>query len=351
MGKYFTERERYAMELMLKEKIPVKEIAVQLNKSLKTIYNEIKRGTVELIDSELRPYKIYCADHAQEKYEYNKQFKGRSLNIGNDYDFIRYIEHKIVYEHYSPYATLALIKKEKQSFKTRICLKTLYNYIDKGVFLNITNKDLPYKKFKKKRRMRKVKVALNNLRGKSIEERPKEILERAEYGHWEMDTVVGGKGLSKNCLLVLTERKTREELIIRLNEKSQDCVVAALDQMERIYGYDYFKSCFKTITVDNGVEFLNQRDINRSCLNPDCDRTSSYFCHPYCPSERGSNENTNKLIRRFIPKGEDIVNYTDEQIKKIENWINTYPRKLFDGLSAYEMATLDRDFTLNCSNV
>lgn len=87
---------------------------------------------------------------------------------------------------------------------------------------------------------------------------------------------------------------------------------------------------FKTITTDNGTEFLNSDELERSCLSRRKQRTSVYYAHPYSAYERGSNENMNRMIRRFIPKGTDISKYTKQEIKRIEQWLNTYPRKILD---------------------
>ncbi|MDE7205614.1 MAG: IS30 family transposase, partial [Lachnospiraceae bacterium] len=108
---------------------------------------------------------------------------------------------------------------------------------------------------------------------------------------------------------------------------------------ERKLGAKTFRNKFKTITADNGTEFALHKEIERSCINAGF-RTTIYFCHPYCSSERGTNENTNKLIRKYIPKGADIGKYTSTQIKEIENTINNYPRELFGGLSTNEYKTL-----------
>lgn len=86
--------------------------------------------------------------------------------------------------------------------------------------------------------------------------------------------------------------------------------------------------------MDNGTEFINQQLIEKSCLNDALTRTTAYYAHPYSSWERGSNENTNKMIRRFIPKGTDISQYTEKEIKRIESWINNYPRKLFNYATA-----------------
>ena len=180
------------------------------------------------------------------------------------------------------------------------------------------------------------KVALNNQRGKSIEERPKEIKDRKSYGHWEMDTVVGGQGKGTNCLLVLSERMTREEIIRKIKNKKSISVVEELDLLEKQLGTKGFREKFKTITCDNGVEFLNQEGIEKGRRNKQKKRTTLYYCHPFSSWERGTNENINKMIRRFIPKGESIDKYSKEEIQYIENWLNNYPRKILGGFSAIE---------------
>lgn len=344
MGKRkdITEYERYQIEGYLKERKSIKKIAELLGRHYQTIYREIKRGTVELIDSDLRTYKQYCADRGQYIADKNKREKGRDIKVGNDLAFVRFVEKMIVEYHFSPEAILLYIKTNDLKFQTKVCLNTLYNYIDSGIFLNVTNKHLPVKSKRKKRNMRKIfSVAKNNIKGRSIEERAKDVLDRAEFGHWEMDTVVGCQGGNKDCLLVLTERKTRYEYVFKIPDKSQKSVVSVVDRLERMYGFDKFRDFFKTITMDNGVEFLDMENIERSVFNSNKKRTIAYYCHPYCSFERGSNENQNKLVRRHIPKGADIADYADDYISYIQDWINAYPRRLFDGKSALDMFRLE----------
>jgi IS30 family transposase len=327
-NKHLTERERYKIEGYLKDKKKAWQIAELLGKSERTIQREIKRGTVTLLDSELREYKAYCADTAQRKYYENASNKGRAYKIGNDHKLVEYIERKIIDEKYSPDAVIGRIKLEENEFKTTICTKTLYNYIDAGLFLYLTNKDLPVKKDRKKRAYRNTRVALKNLKGTSIEERPKEIENRDEYGHWEMDCVVGGQKKGKAVLLVLSERKSREEIIFKMKGKTQECVKRAIDSLERKLGYKQFAEIFKTITVDNGSEFLDFNGIETSVKRKGETRTKVFYAHPFSSWERGTNENTNKLIRRFIPKGSCIDEIPISMIKYIENWLNNYPRRI-----------------------
>ena len=215
-----------------------------------------------------------------------------------------------------------------------VCTKTVYNMIDRGDFYKITNQNLPIKRNKTHRRYKPIsRVAKNNITGRSIEEREEKINRREEVGHWEMDLVVGS---GHSCLQVLTERKTRKELIFKIPNKAQENIKRILDMLEKKFK-DSFKNIFKSITSDNGVEFLDQKGIENSCLVKGQKRTICYYAHPYSSWERGSNENANRLIRRFIPKGSNIDKYSDKEIKEIEDWINNYPRKIFGYRTANQM--------------
>ena len=132
--------------------------------------------------------------------------------------------------------------------------------------------------------------------------------------------VVGKR--KKGCvLLTFTERLTREEIIIKIKGKSTEYVVKALNMLERKYGKRFY-SKFKTITFDNGIEFMDYEGMEKSCLRK---------------KQRTSNENNNRLIRRWIPKGTLIDNISKEFIQKIEDWINNYPRAMFDYKSSNEV--------------
>lgn len=301
MGKYFTEHERYQLEILLKEKTPVKEISHLLNKCTATIYNEIKRGMITLRNHDWTEYTIYQADVAQRKYDEHKINKGRPNKLENDTVFIESVQQKIGKEKYSPSAFFAYLAKNNLSFNTQICIKTLYNYIEKGLISGLSKDTLPMPRKARKKRKFKPTVALKSLSLRSIEERPEDVMERDVYGHWEMDTVVSGMNKSAT-LLVLTERMTRQEIIRKMPDRTVQSVVSQLNLLESEIGFKTFRNTFKTITMDNGVEFKDMNGIETSCLDSSKKRTVSYFCHPYCSWERGSNENANKLIRRWIKK-------------------------------------------------
>ncbi|NCB92875.1 MAG: IS30 family transposase [Clostridia bacterium] len=333
--KQLSKADRIKIEALKKAGHTPKEIADQLHVHRSTIYRELKRGTFTALNSDLTTEERYSPDIAQDKYEENLKSKGGALKIGNDVKLANYIEDKIINEDYSPAAVLGELKAQgkESEFSVTICVTTLYSYIDKGIFLRLTNKNLPVKK-NKKRKYKKVQQA-RAAAGTSIEKRPEDIDTRQEFGHWEMDTVVGKRGKSKNSLLVLTERKTRDEIIFKLPEHTADAVVEAVDRLERKWG-EMFKRVFKTITVDNGSEFAYCEELERSIL-AEGSRTKLYYCHPYSSYERGSNENTNKLIRRKIPKGTNFDNRTEEEVAEVENWINKYPRRIHAYHSAEEL--------------
>ena len=330
-GKHLNYEERIKIETLSKIGMKSEKIALEIGCSGRTVRRELSKGMTELLNTDQTTRKEYSADIGQQKHDYASTGKGPMLKIGNDYELAKEIERLIIYEKMSPYAAAEFIKNSGK-FKTTISYKTIYNYIDEGLFPNLSNKHLPVKKESKKHKYNKVSTATNNKKGVSISLRNEEIESREEYGHWEMDTVVGKKG-TNTVLLVFTERKTRQEIIRKIKNKSQYCVVKEIDKLERKMGAKAFRETFKTITCDNGCENLDFEGIARSVLVKQ-KRTTVYYAHPYSAWERGSNENANKLIRRFIPKGVDIGEFSHERIKMIEHWINNYPRRLFNGLSS-----------------
>ncbi len=335
--KHLVERDRHKLEVLLSEKIKVHKIADILGKDKTTIYREIKRGTISRLQSDLSEKKRYRANVAQKDYEKKGKNKERSLKIGKDRRLEEYIRKKLIEDKYSPDAIIGEIKERRLKFKGIICTKTLYNYIDAGIFSGISNANLWEKRKKKKRRYQTViRVSRNNRMARSIEERPEVINSRLEYGHWEGDCVKGPRG-TKSSLLTFTERKTLEEIIIKLKDATQKEIQKALDELEKEYG-DKFKIKFKTITFDNGPEFLDWESLEVSILDPEEQRTTTYFAHAYSSWERGANENQNRMIRRFIPKGTNIANVDRKEIKRIQNWMNNYPRKRLGYKTAKQMA-------------
>lgn len=329
--KHLTRYDRIKIETMLNSGHSVIEISKYIGCSRNTIYLEMKKGQYTHRNTDYTESTKYSSDLGQKKHDWLAQGKGRKIKIGTDIALANFLEERIADDKYSPEAALAAAKASGR-FKTTISINTLYRYIDAGIFLRISNKDLPVKG-KRRRHNKKVRVAKRASAGASIDRRPNEIDCRNTFGHWEMDTVKGRRGVSKSCLLVLTERITRNEIIAKMPDQGSASVVDILDRLERKWG-DVFSKVFRSITVDNGVEFSDVLRMERSVLHDEQQRTHVFYCHPYSSWERGSNENQNRLIRRHIPKGVDIDDYDDAAISYIENWINAYPRRIFDYQSA-----------------
>ena len=319
-----------------------KEIADELGKHRTTISREIKKGKVKLLNSDYSTREEYVAQRAQEVYDRNATAKGPKIKIAKDHELADFIEEKIKEEKWSP-EVIANKIKEKDRFDIDLHYKTIYNYIDKGILL-VNRDELTYGKYdnKKSSLKRKEKESTKERKkDRRISDRPKEADERTELGHWEMDLVEGKKGKEDPFLLVLTERLSRKEIIEKIPDKTQESVIKGLDRIERRIGVKKFRKLFKTITTDNGREFYDYEGIETSFTGSNIPRTEHYYADAYCSWQRGSNENLNKMIRRFIPKGESIKKYSIKAIKKIQRWMNNYPRKMFDFKSAKEIFQME----------
>ena len=329
---HLTWNDRLTIEKMLKAGCSIVQISKALGVCRRTIYYEVKRGTCVQQTSEYEFVEVYSPDIAEQKYRDNLSAKGAELKIGHDKAFADYIEKKIVDEHFSPGAALASASKEHH-FKTKICISTLYNYIYGGqVFFRLKPRHLHDKG--RRRYVEASKVAARPPQGVSIENRPPEILRRNTFGHWEMDSVMGVHG-SNRALVVLTERLTRMGIVIPVPDHTAQSVVNALNKLELEAG-KYFTKIFKTITVDNGCEFADSAGLEIAYHRRKKKRTQLYYCHPYSPHERGSNENMNRIIRRFFPKGTNFDKVALSDIKTAEIWMNNYPRRILHWKSAEE---------------
>jgi len=326
--KHILRDDRYVIEQMLNAGEGKSAIARVVGCTLKTLKREIERGTHQCLNGQTYEFfSKYSWDVAQRKHEEKAANKGRYAKINDEPELRTYLENKIKKEKYSPEAALFAAKVE--GFEVDITVKTLYNNIDSGE-IDVSRQDL-LRKEGWKQTPAKPRKSLKNLKGESIDKRPAAANDRSEYGHWEMDLIVSCKG-GKHVLLKLTERKTRKEIIIRLPDKTQRAVKRALDRLERRYGKT-FKDHFKTITTDNGSEFLDFGNLEKSIFSKQ-KRFKMYYAHPYSAWERGSNENANGIIRRFFPKGTDFGKVSLAEIRWVEEWMNNYPRRVLGGICA-----------------
>lgn len=246
------------------------------------------------------------------------------MKIGYNYAYLEALQRHIL-NNYSPYAA---IQKERRNTAFSVSAPTLYRYIQMGLFTQITYSYLPRAK-KKKHKGKIHRQNKTNLNHRSIEMRCKAIMHRSDFGHWELDSVIGKAKGHGESVLVLTERKTRIEIILRPKDKTAAETTRCLRYLKHIFGRDYNK-IFKTITCDNGSEFADPQAFESV-------GSMFFYCHPSCPSERGSNENANILIRRKLPKGQTMKKVTQKRSTHIQHWLNDYPRHIFDGKTAFEM--------------
>jgi len=312
------------------------EIANEIGKHRTTISREIKLGLMEFETTHIKTKWVYCAEIAQKRNEMNETAKGPMLKIGNDIKLAQYIEDEIK-DKKSP-EVIANAIESSEEYRIKLHWKTIYNYIDKNI-LEVGRKDLTYGNYNKKTKEKKEENEVRKLNkaGKTIHDRPPEIETRKIIGHWEMDLVEGLKGMKEPYLLVLSERKSRKELIILLPDKTQKSVIKGLNRLEKEMGVVKFRTTFKTITTDNGSEFLDWKSIEKSYSGSKIKRTIQYYADAYSSWQRGTNENINKMIRRFLPKGTSFKNLTKEEVKRIEKWINNYPRKMFNFRTSNEI--------------
>lgn len=330
-GKHLNREERIQIETLHREGYAEKDIGERIGRPKRTIKRELARGWVTHRTGQYRAEERYSADRGQTVYE--TVMSSRTQAHAPDEQLLTYLFEHIVGKRYSPGVVAALMKSQRLEYA--VCEKTIYNLVDAQKVPGVTNESLWEKRKRKKGRKslcRQRKRAVDP--GHGIGDRPTKAEERQEAGHWEIDLVVGGKGKGTTVLLTLTERKTRKLIIRKLKDRTQKAVARAINGIERQMGAEAFRTVFKSITADNGSEFLDHKVLERSVSSGS--RTHIYYAHPYSSWERGSNENANRIIRRFIPKGCDISKFTRKQIQKIEDWINNYPRKILDFETAEE---------------
>lgn len=172
----------------------------------------------------------------------------------------------------------------------------------------------------------------------SIDERPKHIEERKEVGHWEGDLVIGIKQAS--AIGTIVERKTRYTHIVKIDNKKSETVVKAFSKALN----QHSTLLRKTFTYDNGTEMAKHKLLSQNT------GMDVYFAHPYSSWERGTNENTNGLIRRFFPKGTDFNNVEGKELKKVQDWLNNRPRKVLGYYTPKEMLYYEINKTITNTN-
>lgn len=295
------------------EKKSVRSIALLLCRSPSSVSREITRN-IPLA----RSYKPRVAnERALEK----RKYRGRKLRLKSS--FIRRYVISRLKSGYSPEQIAGRLHLECPS--ESISHEAIYQYVYSHAYregwgtMRPGYHDLrPYLKRRHKRRAKKGMRRCQRLwkpRGISIDERPKEVEARNVVGHWEGDSMISRE--SKVGLNTLVERKTGLVFITKIADGTAEKTRRAVMERFRVLPQAFRK----TLTVDNGSENAEYRELTEE-LNISC-----YFAHPYHSWERGTNENTNGLIRWYFPKRTDFATIPDEAIKAVEDALNNRPRK------------------------
>lgn len=316
--KHLSLQERTLIQAWKSEGLSNREIGRRLHRSHQTIANELKRGTTTQLKTKRKQYHSYFPETGQAVYDKNRKKCGAKSKRIIASEFLMFACEQIKKYKWSPDAIIGFIKQLPE-WKNQpiVCTKTLYNYIDAG-FLPVRNIDLLVKtrlSLKKKRVRKQLKLL-----GESIDNRPEEINTRQTFGHWEIDSVLGRKTKDDNAILTLVERKTRYMLTLLLDDQTADSVNYAIEKLKKQFGIETFNQLFQSITADNGSEFSSLNSVLQG-------HTNVYFAHPYSSWERGTNERHNGLLRRFVPKGTPIANFSNAFIESLATQLNLLPRK------------------------
>ena len=281
--------------------------------------------------------KIYEAAYAQRQYEKKLYDSRKGINMTTE-------ELQVLNDLISP-----LILKGQplshifavHSDEIPVCRRTLYNYLDQRVF-QARNIDLPrrvrYKKRKKKSEPRKSKHLQQVYRNK----RTYVDFERFMEAHpdtevVEMDTVKGGRGKGK-CLLTLLFRSCSFMLVILMPDCTQKSVINAINDLTEAFGIRMFKKYFPVILTDNGSEFKNPWDIEKT--ETGTHRTYVFYCDPYVSNQKARLEKNHEYIRYVIPKGRSMHKYTQEDISLMASHINSTARDSLNGACPFDLAAL-----------
>lgn len=299
--------ERQEIALHLETKHSHKEIAFMLGRDKSTISREIRRNSVN---------GIYAPQKAQlKKYVRRKYCKFRQKKIRANSELEDYTREKLK-EGWSPEKIAGRWSLEHPGLK--ITFVTIYKYLYSEFGSSLCKYLLSRRDHRKRRRSRKTERQLIPNRV-WIDERPRVANSRSEIGHFEGDLIVSLRG-DRSVLLTLADRSSRYLVARKMpNKKAQPMAEAMRNISEDLN--------FKTLTLDNGIEFQKHEQIG-------CD---TYFCHPYSSWEKGTIENTNGLIRRYIPKKSRIKDVSVKKLNQIITKLNNTPRKCLNFLTPKEV--------------
>lgn len=287
-----------------------REIARLIGRNVSTVSREIRRNCTHMYD-----IPTYYPHTAQKKYLLRRSYCHRGMF--QTQELLDYIEEKLR-ATWSP----EQISRAPAPF-TMPSWRTIYRWIYEKYLVNGNLRVLRRKG--KTHGTKETRGKYN--KGKSIRKRDKSVYSRSEAGHWEADTVVSGQGKSTVCFATLAERKTRFYIAVKMPDRKAKTMAATIIKTLS----EFPPELVKTITCDRGTEFADWREIEQSL---DCD---VYFADPYCAWQKGTNENSNGLLREFYPKGRNLSRVSPATLKRNLALINARPRKVLNFRSAQDL--------------
>ncbi len=320
--KHLTPEEREKILILYTQEYSISSIAKRINRNKSTVSRELSRNAVN---------GVYSAVSAQVAYEKRRMNCKplRKLTNAQTYD---YVKEKFLHHQWSPEQISGRMKYE--AFNHYVSYSTIYRAIYAGMFdtkkqrssngnrgairkLRHRGKSRHTKDYVEKRG----KIPISHL----ISGRPDEANHRSRLGDWEADTIIGAKGKDRACLVTLVDRKSRFLIVGKASAKKATPVGKVI-----INGLKEQPCC--SITPDRGKEFASHPTVSAAL-----DAVKFYFPLPHHPWQRGTNENTNGLLREYFPKGFDFADLSDEYIQDKVNELNKRPRKCLGYRTPYEV--------------
>lgn len=304
--------ERDEIAISLATGISLRAIARNLNRSVSTISDEVKRNSVT---------NVYQPHQAQLLSE-ERNRASRRLNPLKSPWVYDYAVRKLR-SGWSPEQIAGRLKRNHKG-KSVICHETIYRYIDSDAGKEKQLYEYLTRQHYRRRKWHGRYVYHRGIANRtSIRLRPEEINENKTFGHWETDIVEGSK--HTGGIQTMLERKTRYfrgQLIPKID--SEYGIWAQKKLLSR-----YPKEIAKSVTMDNGKENYNHDELRQLGIK-------TYFCDPYCSWQKGSNENHNGILRRYIPKKTDFTSFTQTDLNIILQEINQRPRKCLGYETSFE---------------
>lgn len=315
-------KEREQIFGFVKEGKSIREIARSLDRSPSSISEELRRNGMTK--------QTYSLAEAQVDRNIKASFKGRKAKLKEGKLPLKLIKQWLLDENWSPEQVAGRLKiKFKNKKKRHVSHETIYKYIYSISDPEEKNKYIQaLRRRRKKRKSRKIKKTqrgpISNPR--SIHERPAEVDLRQIPGHWEGDSIVGKD--HQSAIGTLVERSSRYTIIVGYGKDK------SAENVARVFAAAYElipKSLKKSLTFDRGSEMAQHK------LFTELTGVEVYFADPGCPGQRGTNENTNGLIRQFFPKKTDFSKVSEEELERTEKMLNHRPRKVLGFKTPMEM--------------